>query len=69
MRAHRSCLICAIMGQNWKLLFKKFFFLIYLAVPGLSCGTQNLWSLLYHAGSLVEACELFLSCSMLELVS
>ena len=56
------------MGQNWKLLFKKIK-KKNLAVPGLSCSTQNLCSLFCHAGSLVEACELFLSRSMLDLVS
>ena len=34
----------------------KFFFLIYLAAVGLSCDTQNLWSLLRHEISLVVAC-------------
>ena len=31
---------------------------IYLAAPGLSCGTQDLQSLLWHAESKVAACEL-----------
>ena len=31
---------------------------IYLAAPGLSCGTPDLRSLLEHAGSLVVACKL-----------
>ena len=34
---------------------------VYLAVPGLGCGTQDLPSLLRRAGSLVEACELLVS--------
>ena len=33
------------------LLFFLNFLFIYLAVPGLSCGTWNLQSLFQHAGS------------------
>ena len=38
--------------------FKKF---IHLAVPGLSCGTQDLPSSLQHVGSLVVACKLLVA--------
>ena len=34
--------------------FLKIF--IYLAVPGLSCGTRDVQFSLQHAGSLVAAC-------------
>ena len=37
--------------------FFCFFLNVYLAVPGLSCGTWDLRSSLEHAGSLVVACE------------
>lgn len=40
-------------GARTELDFKIF---IYLAVPGLSCGTWDVQSSLQHAGSLVEAC-------------
>ena len=32
--------------------------IIYLATPGLSCGTWDLQSSLWHAESLVVACKL-----------
>ena len=47
--------------QWWKntFIFKYLFILfIYLAVPGLSCGTRGLQSLWKHTGSLVVVCEL-----------
>ena len=52
------------------------YFLIYLSVPGLSSGTSDLWSSLWHVGSfrscsmwdvLVVTCRT-LSCSMWDLV-
>ena len=51
-----------------------FFFLIYLTMLGHSCGTRNLWSLLWHASSSAVACRIFscgmrtLSCGMWDLV-
>ena len=39
-------------------ILKNIYCLIYLAVPGLSCGRRALQSLLWHAGSLVAAREL-----------
>ena len=33
-------------------------FFVYLAVPALSCGTQDLQSSLQHVGCLVVACKL-----------
>ena len=47
------------MGQNWKLLFKKIkkkFIWLYQVLV----AAHGIFDLLYHAGSLVEACELFL---------
>ena len=47
--------------QWWKntFIFKYLFTLfIYLAAPGLSCGTRGLQSLWKHTGSLVVVCEL-----------
>ena len=36
-----------------------FLVFIYLAAPGLSCGSQHFWSLLLHIGSLIVACGIF----------
>ena len=35
-----------------------YIFFLYLAVPGLSCGTQDLQSSLQHVGCLVVTCKL-----------
>ena len=40
------------------LFFQYLFLFIYLAVQGLSRGTQNLWSLLAEYALLVVACEI-----------
>ena len=52
----------AIRGCQWKCNAIQVLFLFFLikiffffAVLGLSCGTQDLWSSLWHAGSLVSA--------------
>lgn len=39
-------------------ILKNVYYFIYLAEPGLGCGRRALQSLLWHAGSLVVACEL-----------
>ena len=44
-----------------------YIFFIYLAVLGLSCGTQDLQSSLQHVGCLVVACKMA-SCGMWDLV-
>ena len=47
---------------------KKKYFLVYLAVLGLSCSTQDLWSSLWYAGCF--SCDVWiLSCGMWDLVS
>ena len=47
------------------LFFLLNIFFIYWAALGLSCGTQDLWSLLRHVESLVVACELIVvACRM-----
>ena len=38
-----------------------FFLNIYLTGPDLSCSTQDLTSYLWHAGTLVAACELLIA--------
>ena len=43
-------------------------FLSFLAAPGLICGMWDLRSLLQHAGSLVETCELLVAAFMWNLV-
>ena len=48
-------------SYNSSLKKKKNYLLIYLAVPGLNCSTQDLGSSLWHAGSLVAACELLVA--------
>ena len=54
-------------AQGWwvwiwgRVFFLIIIFLIYLAVPGLSCGTLDLLSSLWHAGSLVVACKLLVA--------
>ena len=53
--------------QDWMVTTCLFVFFIYLAVPGLSYGTWDLPSSLWHAESLVVVCELF-SYSMWDLV-
>ena len=53
--------LSSILGTKGKCFFVLFcFFLmfIYLALPGLSCGTWDLQSSLQHAGFSVEFCKL-----------
>ena len=40
-------------------LFKKNYLYIYLAAPDLSCSIRNLWSSLWHEGSLIGTCGIF----------
>ena len=49
---------CSYQGWSFFFFFFLIFIVIYLAVPGLSCGMWYLWSSLWHAGSLVAACKL-----------
>ena len=60
--------VASVASIKWKdLPFLFFLIFIYLAAPGLSCGTQDLQSLLWHVGPFIAICRLF-SCSMWDLV-
>ena len=63
--AHPAMLMCHL--SIYHTTSASSFYYIYLAVPGLICGMQDLWSSLWHLESLAAAHET-LRCSMWDLV-
>ena len=58
---HSAARSSGLVGMDLGKGFFKNNYFIYLAVPGLSCGTLDLLSSLWHAGSLVVACKLLVA--------
>ena len=48
-------------SPHYEFIFKHLMSCYLLAVPGLNCSMQDLWSSLHHSGSLVATCELLVA--------